>query len=573
MLCGTCGPSTALLRCDGPPDSAPIELCCERCQAATAEAVQPGLLSASCRHCGAEDLGWLDGRDHFWSPTLEPLEGKLGRWVRADFDGIYEGRDPRGSRSLIVAAHRFELSITAAQWRGMEFMPGPPTRRREDEATDPWRQDVVRGVFVVCDAEGVEERFEGALEDFRLHDWLFTSLEQSMSSGSRVTGRLRGTAYGRLVKPVTAPGTPDEKIVAPPTPEADEADAIEPPAPRGPDPKPAPEERLNHCGRCSPLVLSVASVVVWMLCSFGAALASAAVLTAQCVLHQWIVRAGLSLRARRAVLLGLIVLAVSLFSAFHVLAGSSGECGRVGWSWIVLLALSFFAAAWHPRCWPRVIAGVMLLLALVLTCRLDPNGCTPGTGPVSRVNSTLSEAVSSWMSRLRFDETGDVIDDLPPVESMLMTGGARVSIDQALARPSMYFSCEAPDGDGEAGATPFNIYFGEATLFRLNDATLRPEAEFALRKLALLIRSNPRSRVTLTGHTDSTGDEGFNLSLSSARASAVAEWLISNQRIDPGRIEARGVADREPVIQAIGPARLNRRVEMKIDCRQPGSGL
>jgi len=588
-----CGPVTATLRCEGPPDSTAATLYCERCESAVGELPRPGFRSASCRKCGGEDAAWLDDEGRFWSPALEPLSGKLGRWVRADVDGHYAGRDPRNPRALLIAPHRFELAITAAQWTGMRFVDGPPSRRREDESQEPWRQDFVRGVFVLNDAEGNQEHFEGALEDFRLHDWAFSSVEQSGSGGARVTGRLRGTAYGRLVRPVKADAQPDPKIVEPdkpadsdvPDPEPPTGETPEPPAPEPPPelpkaPPPPDDLPLNHCARCSVPGIAVVSLLLWLVCSLGTAIAGAAALTLQCLLHQWILRAKLSFRGWRALLLGVLTVGVALGS-FFMLAGGAGNarCGGPISGWTLFLALSYFATAWHPSCWPRRVTVILLILALFMTCRTDPLACGPGeqapaeADPASRVTATFAETVGEWMSRLKFDEAADVIDDLPPVESMLTTGGPRVSIEQALSEPRRYFSCEAPDGAGDTEPAPFNVYFGEKTLFRLNDATLRPEAEFALRKIARLLRITPGARMILTGHTDSTGQEDFNLALSDARARAVADWLIRTQRIDPSRIEARGVADREPIIQALGPARLNRRVEMKIDCRKAGTDL
>lgn len=591
VLCPGCGPTTARLRCDGPAEGAPVQRCCERCGLALGEPLRT-LPTGACRHCGAEDPGWLDGQGRFWSPPLEPLEGKHGRWVRADFDGHYSGRDPRGPRALMTAPHRFELSITAAQWSGMRFVDAPPSRRREDEPQEPWRQEIVRGVFVLQGAEGTEERFEGALEDFRLHDWVFTSLEQPGVTGTRLTGRLRGTAYGRLVRPIAAPERTVTSAPAPTEPAAPVAPApaaqtapeahAEPPEPAvQPDPPSSPPDAAapRHCSRCSALGIGAATLLLWLLCSLAIAIAGAAILTLQCLLHQRLVRANRSLAGGRAHLLALFVAAGSLGGSVALLGAPGGAaCGSLFPGWTLLVALAFLATAWHPRCWPRSFAGALLLLVLVVTCRLDAGACAPaasstaaGAGPAARIAAAFSGAFGNWWSRLQFDAAGDVLDDLPPLGSMLTTGGPRVSIDQALSRPERYFSCEARGGEADAPAASFSIYFGEATLFRLNDAALRPEAQRALGKLARLLRMNPRARIILTGHTDSTGDEGFNLELSAARARAVADWLVRTQRIDPARIDSRGVADREPVVAASGPARLNRRVEMRIDCRAPGS--
>lgn len=62
-------------------------------------------------------------------------------------------------------------------------------------------------------------------------------------------------------------------------------------------------------------------------------------------------------------------------------------------------------------------------------------------------------------------------------------------------------------------------------LFDYDKATLTTAAEADLRKAAELIRKSPPGTIQIIGHTDGKGDDGYNQTLSEARAQAVAGWF------------------------------------------------
>ena len=71
--------------------------------------------------------------------------------------------------------------------------------------------------------------------------------------------------------------------------------------------------------------------------------------------------------------------------------------------------------------------------------------------------------------------------------------------------------------------------------------------------------------ILIVGHTDSTGDEGWNRRLSRARAQAVADYLAGNG-IEPGRLIVEGRGSAEPIADnATRYGRsLNRRIEFEL---------
>jgi len=84
-----------------------------------------------------------------------------------------------------------------------------------------------------------------------------------------------------------------------------------------------------------------------------------------------------------------------------------------------------------------------------------------------------------------------------------------------------------------------------------------------LDSVALVINEYEKTYVDITGHTDSTGAEDYNMQLSVARANSVARYLES-RKVLPQRVSTAGMGESHPIATndtAQGRA-LNRRVEI-----------
>lgn len=87
-----------------------------------------------------------------------------------------------------------------------------------------------------------------------------------------------------------------------------------------------------------------------------------------------------------------------------------------------------------------------------------------------------------------------------------------------------------------------------------------------MNKIIRAIEIFPDSRIEVTGHTDATGSDNINKSISEARAEKVGKFLIEVGDIAPKRITTRGYGESRPVASnktAAGRAE-NRRVEINI---------
>ncbi len=86
-----------------------------------------------------------------------------------------------------------------------------------------------------------------------------------------------------------------------------------------------------------------------------------------------------------------------------------------------------------------------------------------------------------------------------------------------------------------------------------------------LNSVALVLNKYKQTVVDIYGHTDSTGDDSYNLSLSQSRAQSVASYLAS-QAVDSRRFLVTGAGESQPIASnsnSAGRAQ-NRRVEIQI---------
>jgi outer membrane protein OmpA-like peptidoglycan-associated protein len=80
-----------------------------------------------------------------------------------------------------------------------------------------------------------------------------------------------------------------------------------------------------------------------------------------------------------------------------------------------------------------------------------------------------------------------------------------------------------------------------------------------------LLKSNPKVKIELSGHTDNRGIPGQNLKLSQARVEKVKDYLVS-KGISKNRITGKGYGGAKPIASndTEETRLLNRRVEFTI---------
>ena len=118
-----------------------------------------------------------------------------------------------------------------------------------------------------------------------------------------------------------------------------------------------------------------------------------------------------------------------------------------------------------------------------------------------------------------------------------------------------------PTGDGRA----ILVNLPDGVTFDVGSATLKPQFRDTLDKIAASMTQYPDSLIDVYGHTDSTGSDAYNQTLSESRARTVADYL-SMRGVSAARVRSQGFGETMPVADNATDAgrAKNRRVEIKI---------
>ena len=98
--------------------------------------------------------------------------------------------------------------------------------------------------------------------------------------------------------------------------------------------------------------------------------------------------------------------------------------------------------------------------------------------------------------------------------------------------------------------------------FDTGKATLKPESMGPINEIFKLLNDNPDLKFSVEGHTDSQGDDDFNMKLSEERAKTVRNTLIE-MGISSDRLTSKGWGESKPISSNASPEDManNRRVE------------
>jgi outer membrane protein OmpA-like peptidoglycan-associated protein len=101
--------------------------------------------------------------------------------------------------------------------------------------------------------------------------------------------------------------------------------------------------------------------------------------------------------------------------------------------------------------------------------------------------------------------------------------------------------------------------------FDVNKATLRPESIQELDRLVKILETHPEIRIQISGHTDSDGDDEWNMKLSANRAKSVVKYL-NTRGVDITRMVYAGYGETKPVVANTTPEnkQKNRRTEFMV---------
>lgn len=112
-----------------------------------------------------------------------------------------------------------------------------------------------------------------------------------------------------------------------------------------------------------------------------------------------------------------------------------------------------------------------------------------------------------------------------------------------------------------------NVTFDEnsGVYFATESYSINSKSEATLNELAGIFKEYPKTLILVEGHTDNTGSEEYNMTLSKNRANSVTDYLVS-QGVSSGRFTTKWYGETQPKYDnttADGRSK-NRRVELAI---------
>jgi len=122
-----------------------------------------------------------------------------------------------------------------------------------------------------------------------------------------------------------------------------------------------------------------------------------------------------------------------------------------------------------------------------------------------------------------------------------------------------------PDAKVDRVGEGINITFNSALLFKINSSVLSDSALASLDKVAGVFENYPKTNILVEGHTDDTGTDEYNMTLSQQRAEAVANYLES-KGVRKKRFTVKWYGESQPKYPNTSEENrsLNRRVELAV---------
>jgi outer membrane protein OmpA-like peptidoglycan-associated protein len=144
-------------------------------------------------------------------------------------------------------------------------------------------------------------------------------------------------------------------------------------------------------------------------------------------------------------------------------------------------------------------------------------------------------------------------------------GTAGAAIGHYMDKQAAELQRDLKDAKVERVGEGIKITFNSGILFDIDSDKLRPEAKTNLKNLADVLNKYSDTEVMVQGHTDSTGSDKHNKTLSEERASSVGH-LLASDGVKTSRITESGLGEEHPVaVNGTASGRqANRRVEVAI---------
>ncbi len=206
--------------------------------------------------------------------------------------------------------------------------------------------------------------------------------------------------------------------------------------------------------------------------------------------------------------------------------------------------------------------GVMIIaVAILSSCEATKNANNTQKGAV------IGTAGGAILGGIIGNNVGKRNSALGAVIGGVVGGVAGGVIGKQMDKQAQKIESEIPGAEVTRVGEGIDVVFDEnsGVYFATNKSDINAKSQANLNKLAGIFKEYPDTNIIVEGHTDSTGDDSYNMTLSQKRANAVTEYLVS-QGISRSRLTTYAHGETLPKYDnstAEGRAK-NRRVEIGI---------
>ncbi|SDR78956.1 OmpA family protein [Gramella sp. MAR_2010_147] len=205
--------------------------------------------------------------------------------------------------------------------------------------------------------------------------------------------------------------------------------------------------------------------------------------------------------------------------------------------------------------------AILFVSSLLFGCEATRNANNKQKGAV--IGATGGAVIGGVIG----NNTGDGNTALGSIIGGVVGGAAGAIIGDRMDKQAKKIEEEIPGAEVERVGEGINVTFDESSgvYFDTEKYNINAKSQATLNKLADIFKEYPQSNVLVEGHTDNTGSDSYNLTLSKNRAQAVTGYLVDNG-IDRGRFTTKWYGESQPKYDnttADGRSK-NRRVELAI---------
>uniref|UniRef100_UPI00404B0041 OmpA family protein n=2 Tax=Gelidibacter sp. TaxID=2018083 RepID=UPI00404B0041 len=207
---------------------------------------------------------------------------------------------------------------------------------------------------------------------------------------------------------------------------------------------------------------------------------------------------------------------------------------------------------------------IMVLMAstLIVGCEATKNANSQQKGTVigAAGGAVIGGVIGNNVGNKKNTALGAII-------GAVVGGVAGNYIGSRMDRQAEKIENEIPGAQVERVGEGINVTFDESSgiYFETNKSNINAKSAETLQKLAGIFKEYNDTNILVEGHTDDTGSEAYNMTLSKQRAESVSNYL-SGQGISTGRFTTKWYGEEQPKYDNTtleGRAK-NRRVELAI---------